>query len=104
MVTCATFGLLAGLGMLASRSEAHVPFEARRLLRIILIVVTASALMLVLDNRLGEAFSPASVSMRAAICLVLLGGMWHGVLRADERESIRGWLAARLGRSPGGAA
>jgi hypothetical protein len=87
--------------MLASRSEARVPFELARLTRVLAIVVVGAAVMLLLQESAGEAFSPLGLLVRGGTLVVLLAAMWLGVLRRDERLTIRDYVAARLGRANG---
>lgn len=102
IATFLTFVVLALLGMLASKSEAHVPFEVARLMRVLAVVVAGAAIMLFLEDRGGEAFTLSGMAMRGGVLVGLLCVMWLGVLKRDERDTIRGFVATRLGLGDGG--
>lgn len=101
MATCATFALLALLGMLASRSAAHVPFESGRIAAALAIVALAVAgtygveLSLVDGLGLGRA---AAIAGKAALLAAVLLGLWR-VLAAGERAELIAWIRRKLGRA-----
>jgi O-antigen/teichoic acid export membrane protein len=93
----ATFALLALGGMLASRSEAHVPFELSRLAGIVSCVLAGGACALWIDtlDATSELSVPLSLAAKLLALVVSLGLLWKGVLHDEERVRFRGWLAAR---------
>ena len=100
--TLLSFMLLAGLGILVSRSEAHVPFEGGRLARTLAVVVLGGATAIWLDSfaydaSLGSA--AAVLGAKALALLLLLASLWRFVLDAEERDRGRSWLQGRLARS-----
>jgi O-antigen/teichoic acid export membrane protein len=102
VATCATFGLLGGLGMIASRSEAHVPFELGRIVGILGVVAGCAALTLAIDDGLassGDWSFFAAFHWKVAIGIAGYLILWFGVLRPRERLDVRGWARARLPRS-----
>lgn len=101
VMTLVTFACLAASGMVASRSEAHVPFELGRLTGIVACVLVGAAVALGVDtlDARGALSVPASLALKL-VALGLLGALlWAGVLHADERRRFRDWLAARLRRT-----
>lgn len=97
--TAATFATLAGLGMLASRSETDVPFELRRLLIVLGLVLAGGAAALLLDDRQhqGQLGLWVTLASKAGVLLVLLGALWSLVLSREERSGLLGWIARRRG-------
>ncbi len=100
VTTLLTFGLLSTLGMLASRSEAHVPFEVGRILGIVGCVLTSGAIALWIDSL--DANSQLSVVQallfKSATLVAMFGLLWAFVLHAEERGRFFTWIAARRGR------
>jgi len=99
IATLATFTLLASLGLMASRSEAHVPFEMQRILGTLAWVVVAGIIASTLDARTIAgvwSFSEGIALKTAAmvLCTVLL---ITTVLRNDERTDAWAWMRARMG-------
>ncbi|MFT5288481.1 MAG: O-antigen/teichoic acid export membrane protein [Planctomycetota bacterium] len=95
--TCVTFAALACMGMLASRSEADVPFETVRLVKVLALVLAGAGLALWLDD-LEHADTLAlipALAIKACVLLVLLGSLWKMVLRSDERAELTTWIASR---------
>lgn len=95
--TLATFAFLALLGILASRSEAHVPFEVGRLAGILACVGAGGAVSLWIDsldaaNRMSI---PAALAGKSATLVVLLAVLWLFVLSGEERTGFRTWLRRR---------
>jgi len=98
VTTAVTFAALAGMGMLASRSVASVPFEFGRLALTLTGIVLGCAFALWIDalqverGALGVA---AAMGLKAFAGAVLIGGYWFGVLRSDERTQLVGWIRRR---------
>jgi O-antigen/teichoic acid export membrane protein len=96
VATLATFAALAGLGMLASRSETRVPFELGRLGGVLACVLLAGGAALRLDAAdAAGALAPAgAVLLKLAVWAALLAVAWRLLLRADERADLCRWLSA----------
>jgi len=97
IATCVTFASLAAMGMLASRSEASVPFELGRLVPVLGLVLIGGGAALWLDdldhaNRIPLA---AALTLKSALFLALLFSLWRGVVSADERAELFRWIARR---------
>ena len=97
ITTAITFTCLATMGMIASRSEAKVPFELGRLGMVLLGVVIASACALSVDalevaDELGVA---VAIGLKAIACATLLAAYWFAVLREDERSGLIAWVRSR---------
>jgi O-antigen/teichoic acid export membrane protein len=98
--TLVTFAFLAGLGMLASRSEADVPFELKRLGTILACVLLAGACALWLDglDASSRVAIPVVLAAKAAVLAGLLALLWLAVLKPEERASLRAWARRRAGQ------
>lgn len=93
-----TFAVLATLGMAASRSAAHVPFEFGRLGGVVACILTSGALTLWIDaleeaDRLGLA---GALALKSVVLVVLVAALWLGVLSAGERAGFTDWARARI--------
>ncbi|MEW6073368.1 MAG: polysaccharide biosynthesis C-terminal domain-containing protein [Planctomycetota bacterium] len=99
IVTCVTFIVLAGLGMIASRSEARVPFELGRIGAVLFAVVLGGALALWIDRleAASELGVLPSLGAKSVGLAALLLALWYGVVRAGERTELRAWIRARRG-------
>ena len=100
IATAVTFASLAALGMIASRSEAHVPFELDRIGTTIVCVIAGALCARWIDgleasDQLGVM---AALGCKAAILLLLTGVLYRLVLRPSERTEFTRWTAGRLGR------
>ena len=109
IATLLTFALLAGMGMLASRREAHVPFEYGRLGRILAVVLGAVAVTWIADTAIMElAGQPFYLALPFKLAALYFGGryLWEKVLEDEERDRILAWLgrvrASLPGVGPGG--
>ncbi len=98
VTTLVTFAVLASLGMVASRSEARVPFELGRLGRIVACILASGALSLWIDrlDEAGRLPMPGALAIKSAALLLLLAALWLGVLSAAERAGFAAWTRARL--------
>ncbi len=97
IATCATFALLAVLGMLASSSEAHVPFEIGRLLVALALVSAGAAATYGIEHALvdGRGWSlPATIAVKALLLAVLVGAL-AAVLSREERGRFLAWIRTR---------
>ena len=97
--TWATFTVLAGLGVMASRSEAEVPFELNRLLAVLGVVAALAAATYGIEHFLvdGRGLGPlAVIPIKFALTLVGLAVLWR-VLGAEERRGLIAWLRRRAG-------
>lgn len=100
--TLLSFVLLAGLGILVSRSEAQVPFEGGRLTRTLATVVVGGVAAVWLDSYTYDASlgsAAAVLGAKAAVLVLLLFVLWRAVLTSDERGRAWAWLQGRLARS-----
>jgi O-antigen/teichoic acid export membrane protein len=100
VATLLSFMVLSGLGMAASHSMAHVPFELTRLTETVVCVLSGGALALWIDglNAAGRVPDWAAVAAKATALALLLGALWGLVMTADERRRAKGWLTARAWR------
>ena len=100
VTTCVTFAALAVMGMVASRSEVHTPFELGRIGGVLLVVFLGGVLALWIDSLDAASRMNVAVALgiKAAGCGALLLALWYGVLRRDERQDLATWYRARRGR------
>ena len=101
ITTFVTFAFLSVLGMIASRSEARVPFELLRLGGIMTCVSLGGAAALWLDSSQVRDGSSMLVvlSTKTAVLLGLVLVLWRGVLHSPERERFWSWIAERRRRA-----
>jgi O-antigen/teichoic acid export membrane protein len=94
IATAVTFASLSVLGVLASRSEARVPFEVGRLTAIVTAVVAGAAFALWVDARevADDLSTLAAIAVKAVACLVLVGVLWRLVLDGEERGGLSSWV------------
>lgn len=105
IATMCSFFVLALLGIAASYSEAHVPFEWKRITATILCVMIGAALTLIMDYELAAnddwnffSFVPLKVATLVILELMLL----FSVLNIGERKQLADWVRARVARVRGG--
>lgn len=101
LATLLTFAGLAGMGMLASRRAAGVPFELGRLGAVLACVITGGAAALLVDSRQeAGGLSPLlAMGMKGGVLVALVLTLGFGTLRAEERERFGRWARGRLGRA-----
>ncbi len=98
LATCATFVLLAGLGLLISGGVAAVRFERRRLLRVLLFVAagvlcTYGIELVLVDSRGMSGLAVAG--LKAVLLAAILLGLYF-VLAPAERRDLGRWLRRRV--------
>lgn len=98
IATAGSFGLLAILGMRASRGMLSVPFEYGRIVALIGLVAVACLVAWACDSRefAGQWGLITSLAVKTASCLGLLAITWFRVVRSDERGEIQRWALAKL--------
>lgn len=101
LATLLTFAALAGMGMLASRRSAGVPFELGRLSGVLACVLAGGGAALLVDSRLeaGSLSLPLALLAKGTLLAALVLALAYGALGRDERERFLGWARARLGRT-----
>lgn len=98
LATLLTFLPLAGLGAWAALRVMPVPFELRRMAIAMLVMTTASLTAFGLDANwpptdwLGLGLTGL---VKLAVALLLIAGLWFGVLSSAERGRVLGRFAAR---------
>jgi O-antigen/teichoic acid export membrane protein len=100
VATLATFAVLAGLGMVASRRSAGVRFELARLGTTLVCVIAGGGLALWIDtledaSRIGI---PLALAVKGAGLLVLALLLWAVVLGREERARFVRWARERRAR------
>jgi O-antigen/teichoic acid export membrane protein len=102
--TLVTFVCLAIMGLFVSSRVLEIPFEIGRIVVIVLTVLAGMAAVLWADDRYSSAAETAFTAMTAIKALVLtgvLGLLWLGVLRREERATMTSWVRARLSSGSG---
>ncbi len=101
MATAISFASLAGMGMLAGRSIAHVPFEWGRLASTLLVVCAGGAFALGVDSMQtsGDLAVVTAIATKLGGFALLTALLWFAVVRRDERTALIGWVWSRLRRS-----
>ncbi len=100
LATLLTFATLAGLGMWASYSEAHVPFEGKRLGITLLCIILAALITLLMDLNLAAddnwSFF-AGFPMKIALVVMLEAMLFTAVLYPEERKNLLDWGRQKIG-------
>lgn len=99
IATVTSFGVLAALGIVASRSEAAVPFEWKRITSTLLCVILGATLALLVDWELawdGNWAFLAGVPTKIALLALLESMLIFAVLRPDERHAVLDWVRSRI--------
>lgn len=101
MATMCSFAVLALLGIAASYSEAHVPFEWKRISATILCVMLGAGLTLIMDYELARVgdwdfFSFVPLKLVTLVILELM--LLFSVLYRDERARLHAWVTSKLRR------
>lgn len=102
--TLGTFAFLAALGILASRREAEVPFQVRRLVTVLAVVLAAAVLSTLVDGRGASAWSlTESLLPKAGLLVAAWLVLGATALDRGERRELRAWIGGwlRARRGPG---
>ena len=98
IATLVTFASLAGMGFCVASRMLAIPFEKDRIGTLLFTVLGTTAAVIWIDARwlvpYGAIFNAVALS-KGALLLAVLAFLWMGVLRADERRELLGWVANR---------
>ena len=99
ITTIVTFAFLASLGMLASRSEARVPFELGRITAMVTCILSAGAIALWVDaaNAGSRLELVPALGLKGTCLVAALALLWVGILGREERSDAWAWFRARVG-------
>lgn len=98
VATCFTFAILAGLGILASRSEAQVPFELGRLARALLLIGAIVAATYGIEFTLVDGRGLGLLPILGIKTVLVLSGLatLHKILGRDDRRALLAWTRKKM--------